>query len=117
VSGWLTFGLGLATIPVAIVLYGVAYETWRGIRRAARRRRKGPANDLAYGLVSAIGEKKRRVSARLLHSWRLPGNRRYELILLKEGPREPTERFFWPREPEPLDDPPSPDSNKEAADG
>lgn len=104
-GGWLPYVLGLATIPAATFIYGLGWEALRLARRAIKRRRKKPANGLAYGLTSAIGKEDRRISARLLHSLRLPGGHRYELILLKEGPKEPTEMFFWPREPEPLDDP------------
>jgi hypothetical protein len=70
----------------------------RTATKAARRRKKQPANGLAYGLVEFIGKQKRRISTRLLVSFRLPGKRRYEVIVLKEGPKEPTETFFWPRE-------------------
>jgi hypothetical protein len=101
---WVSYLIGFLAIPAAVVvalLAGLAFDL---VTRAIRARRKKPASEMVHGLCRAAGEQDRSISQRFILRWRLPGKRQYQLMLFKEGPNEPTEKFFWPREPELLDD-------------
>jgi hypothetical protein len=104
-SAWLAFGLGVALLPSLWLVAVAALLLYEALKKAIHARRKKPASEVVHGLCRAIGEQDRRISQRYIARWRLPGKRGYQLMLFKEGPKEPTKRFFWPREPEPLDDP------------
>ena len=104
-SNWLAFGLGVALLPMLWLAAVAALLLYEALKKAIHARRKKPASGMVHGLCRAIGEQDRRISQRYIARWSLPGKRKYQLMLFKESPKEPTEHFFWPREPEPLDDP------------
>jgi hypothetical protein len=87
------------------IYYGVA-RLLDAVVNAVRNRQRKPAAYMVR-ILDAKLEGGRRVSFRPLLTWKIPRDRSWALVLLKEGPREPTAGDPPVKRPftEPLDDP------------
>lgn len=103
-SGWMPYVLGVLTLPGAWALYVAAVLGWERAVKAVRARQRKPASEMAHGISRAIGEEGRRISQRFIFSWRWRRKWQWQLMLFKEGPKEPTKTWFWPEGSGPSDD-------------